>query len=289
MRPTPRAVFPSLGRAGLGNMLFPYARAVALSEQLGTELLEPNWWRPRLGPLLRNEHDKRAYDRILARPGVARSLATSLVLASHRKITEEEYLESRRPCDDSRTIIVTKGMNGYFQPLHDFRFAIVERIHRLFAPAISPYPQSDSEYVGVHVRRGDFQPVSEGRIAAGQTSVSTPLDWFVELASAIREQDPRRAILVASDGTNSELSPLLAIPGVQRLPGSNPVQDMWILSGSTTILGSGSTFSAWAAFLGGASIAFYPHQNFYLRDYPRAHEIRDPNEIQKIAAPFGTK
>src|SRR5262249_28756870 len=53
--------FPSVGRGGLGNMLFPWARAEVFRKRHGVPMLAPQWTQFKIGPLLRGERDKRYY------------------------------------------------------------------------------------------------------------------------------------------------------------------------------------------------------------------------------------
>ena len=53
--------YPILGRGGLGNMLFPWARAEIFCRKTGAQMLAPEWTRVKIGPILRGEKDKRTY------------------------------------------------------------------------------------------------------------------------------------------------------------------------------------------------------------------------------------
>lgn len=56
---------PMIGRAGLGNELFPWARCMIWCHQTGAALAPFSWRRLHVGPYLRNESDKRQYHREL--------------------------------------------------------------------------------------------------------------------------------------------------------------------------------------------------------------------------------
>ena len=46
---------------GLGNLLFPWARAVCISKRTNLRVIAPTWPQFKLGPVFRNEPDKRFY------------------------------------------------------------------------------------------------------------------------------------------------------------------------------------------------------------------------------------
>ncbi|HEX6066010.1 MAG TPA: hypothetical protein VFZ04_17375, partial [Longimicrobiales bacterium] len=57
--------------------------------------------------------------------------------------------------------------------------------------------------------------------------------------------------LVVSDGASAGLAELLAEPHTELIRTGVPLADLLSLSGARVLLASGSSFSAWAAFLGG--------------------------------------
>src|SRR5215213_2469134 len=66
-----RFSYAKLGRAGLGNELFPYLRSLDTAEIEGARLVPPRWFKLRIGPLLRQERDRRHYWLLFRQPGLA--------------------------------------------------------------------------------------------------------------------------------------------------------------------------------------------------------------------------
>src|SRR5919202_2334278 len=54
-------VYPQLPRAGLGNMLLVWARAVLFAHINSLPVVAPTWGKVRIGAYLRGERDKRYY------------------------------------------------------------------------------------------------------------------------------------------------------------------------------------------------------------------------------------
>jgi hypothetical protein len=109
-------------------------------------------------------------------------------------------------------------------------------------------PTEDEPFVGVHVRLGDYP-----------TAWRQPAAWYESVVSGLRAQLGRDfPVRIYSDGTDEELSPLLALPAVVRAPGRPAVTDLLELSQAQCIVASASTFSAWAGFLRQAPMLWHP-------------------------------
>jgi len=66
----------------------------------------------------------------------------------------------------------------------------------------------------------------------------------------LRGLRPDLPIRVYSDGHDAELAPLLAMDGVTRARSSDDINDLIAMASASVLVGSHSTFSRWAAFLG---------------------------------------
>src|SRR5580693_590537 len=75
------------GGPGLGNLLFPYTRALVLAKEHGWTLINPSWTTMKLGPLLRGERDARWYPRVFKTNGTA-GLKKTAILLTHHKVDE---------------------------------------------------------------------------------------------------------------------------------------------------------------------------------------------------------
>jgi hypothetical protein len=95
-------------------------------------------------------------------------------------------------------------------------------------------------WIGVHIRRGDI-------VKRGMT---VPQERFSELLETLRKG---RNVFIASDDPNlhTQFTDYQPIRPRNPLPGlPDDIFDFWMLMNAETIIGCGSTFSWWAAYLG---------------------------------------
>src|SRR5262245_56534517 len=112
--------YPKLSRAGLGNCLLPWARAVICARQLSAAILAPCWVQPRFGSVLRKERFKRFYLNEFTNRGYIGGLRRALVLATSDRRSEvnREVFDARASGHrHSRTVILFEGLRNYFQDI----------------------------------------------------------------------------------------------------------------------------------------------------------------------------
>ena len=212
---------------GFGNRLFPWARCHLHSVDHHVPMLAPRWWwPPRVRPLLKE----------LPPPG---EIAGHLYIRGVRALPE--YVGGMRRALIETTsrdeILVFRGEAGRLTELHGSESDLLAALQRI-CTVQRPLRTS---YVGMHVRRGDFSG-----------SARTPLSWFVGALRALRRKLQKDVpALVVSDGRAAALAELLAEPHTELVRTGVPLADLLALSGARVLLASGSSFSAWAAFLGG--------------------------------------
>ena len=245
-------VLPRLGRAGLGNELFPALRAAELAADMSATLLSPRWFQLRVGPTLRGERDKRQYWRLFRPPTLEQRL---LRRAAERAV--------RPPHDpDGSEVVVVAGMQDYYEPLT--RPGEWHRATLLgWARDGVVGPPRREAYVSVHVRLGDFRRPEEGAPSVDANNTSTPVRWYVDAVRALRAGGIDHPVVVSSDGEDHELADLLRLPGVARSGARNALDEIVLLSRSAGILGSRSTFTSWGAFLGSVPLLVAPGANAY--------------------------
>jgi hypothetical protein len=242
------AVWAKLPRAGLGNKLYVWARALAFARINGGSLFVSSWTHLRLGPILRGERSWRLY--LGAFRGDALRLRVRLmVLRTRRKALHDPALAPVSSEDASRLLYVFDRIGGDptdpFVELLPHRAAIVEAFSaRLTQRLRSQMAVLEAPVVGIHVRRGDFR----------QAGWMTPIDYFCERLRDIRAVAGRPLpAMVFSDGSDVELAPLLGMGEVRRAPPQSDVLDLVQLSMSQVIvLAGGSTFGMLAGFLSDA-------------------------------------
>ena len=253
-----------LHRAGLANRLFPWARCCIYAHEHGIPMLSPTWVQVPIGTLLRREKDLRTYTNLFApRAGEISGLRRRLVRLTARRIPEPPTLSSAIAPASGTQLIVFEGMTGQLEPLegrHDLvrreLISMTRPIWRQQAEAIA------GPFIGLHVRCGDFQRPAPGTDFAITDNMSTPIEWFVATLKAVRARltSPLFAI-VTSDGRPGELCALLDLDNVRLVEGGSAISDLLLLSRAKVLLASGSSFSAWASYLGQMPTLTHPGQS----------------------------
>lgn len=255
-------VAPLIGRAGLGNELFPVLRAADIAAKESRVLLWPTWFQIKIGPILRRERDKRMYWILFRTPSLSSLLR--LVWAKARGVPHDGASSGHR-------YVTVRGMENYFDGVTisgpEFRDLLVARARRGVVSSPTGEP-----YIAFHVRLGDFSRAGASESGVSKNNTSSPIEWFVARAKAARDAHPGVRVFVCSDGDDAELAPLLGEQGVVRSTGRNALDDMVFMSHAAGIVGSRSTFSAWGAFLGDVPMVVQTGGNAY-RPHGRVWEV----------------
>lgn len=248
---------PIVGRTGLGNMLFSWARAETFCRDHGAVMLAPQWVNVcRIGPWLRGERDKRYYLRNFSNEGMIRGLRRHLVLKSFHHVPESEYPPFVQSGGTSACVVDFRGMDRFFEPFLMDQPYVYNRLLAITSETIlAPLRQLPEEiFIGVHIRRGDFL---KGGIAIPDT-------WYVKAVTramrAIDASGTPLTIRVFSDAQPEAFQFLSdAFPLVTFMPKAPALQDLLHLSRCAALVGtSRSTFSMWAAFLGQMPSFWHP-------------------------------
>lgn len=237
---------PIVGRTGLGNMLFSWARAELFCKASGAAMLAPLWSNFfRIGPWLRREKHKRYYlSEFVSNPYV-RGGRRWLALKCNEHYSENDI--DKLDLKGGNAVVDFKGMRGFFAPFLEDQAYIKECLLKISSPDIlNKVAESyDSEFIGVHLRRGDF-------IRAKMSVVD---DWYVKALrqACVDAGAGNRKIQVFSDASKDELAFLAdAFKDIVFMPKAPALHDMLLLSKAESIVcTSKSTFSMWAVFLGG--------------------------------------
>ncbi|SFF94671.1 hypothetical protein SAMN05518801_10460 [Novosphingobium sp. CF614] len=240
--------------AGIGNCLITYCHAMMLARRIGARLIEPAWPSLKLGPLLRGEHSKRFYLGLFrAAPSDVSGPRKGLALASGlggswRDIAVPGPATAR----SNGRLTVVSCRKHIFEPLFPAREDMRRRLLEIAKPRL-PLQRGwgNGDYIAVHVRLGDFaQADPEDPRHGNVNNLRIPLAWYEGVLRRLRAIFPGLPVHVFSDGAARELSPLLAIDGVRMRREGDDLSDLAALAGARLLVGSQSTFSRWAAFLG---------------------------------------
>jgi hypothetical protein len=259
-----RAILPN---AGLGNKLFPWARCRVFSLEHGVEMLAPRWSQLKLGPLRRRDRDVRLYHNLFkpSPPGHTHGVrAWWLRLSTERVVDEPEDLHTPPVDLGARESVVFSGETHHFRALSGWDEVLLQELRAMTREQwLNRVDQFDVVSIGIHVRHGDFVEATSEQDFILRGAIRTPMVWFVESLAAIRQLCGFAVpALVVSDASDRALADLLQMEAVTRVDTGSAIGDLLVLSKARLLIASGgSSFSAWAAFLGQMPTVSYPGQS----------------------------
>lgn len=245
-----------IGGPGLGNLLFPWARAIILAEENGYRNIAPNWTQFKIGPLLRKENDIRSYSQIFKNnPNDLIGFNRLKALINNRRIPENLIGNVDLRAGD---IIITEGMGTMFSDILKYHNLIYSKLlsiykNQQFDNLIMKFDVHNS--IAVHIRFGDFKKSKN----LNDINTRQPIEWYVDAILAVRKKlnfDIR--VNIFSDANDIEIGKVLALPSVFRIVGNNALDDIFLISKHRLLIASGSTFSMWASFLGQVPTIWFP-------------------------------
>ena len=240
--------------AGIGNCLYVYFHAVVLAKRAEGRLIAPTWSSVKIGPLLRRERSLRRYGTMFrAHPDEVHGPMKAVRLASlwpgHTRIP----LGTGQPVSVPRAGLVIVWTTEFsFEGLHQHRAMIRDRLLEILStpPAVRPN-WGAGDYAAVHIRLGDFVQVQTEQIMTGRVpNMRISLAWYARVIRRVRSVHPELPIHIFSDGREQELAEILALEGVSLRREPTDIADLLALAQAKLLIGSNSTFSRWAAFLG---------------------------------------
>jgi hypothetical protein len=288
---------PLVGRAGLGNALFPWARAELFARRSGARVLAPYWPGFRPGPYVRREPEKRHYSAFFRAAHHSCGFSRLVIGALGRRISERQlsYIstdvgQGYWPC-----IVEFSGIVDLFVPLLGEHNFIREQLWNMTARRLrSRGEQYGGLFIAFHVRRGDITRQGFARDQLKQVNQYTSISWFVSMARAVRCEKAYRSIpiVIFTDGSSEEVAELCAIEGVHLHQRQPAIMDLWTLAHAKLLFASGfSTFGMWASFLDGMPTIYAPEkiQQFVQTGRENAleielaeHETIPPNAFASI-------
>ncbi len=235
--------FIRLFGGGLGNLLFPWARAVSLGNKYGLPLIYPTWPQIKIGSYLRKEKDKRHYFGLF-KPSKDYIYGSKRIyyLTKLPRINETAFFQDpeyfQRQGKD--LVVITMGYEDYFEPILTRHELIKTKLYDMVHP--ERIPKLDNQpFLAVHVRLGDFKVGKQ----------TTPLVFFETYLSQIRDRWPNIQIMVFTDGGENEICSLLQKYNAKNADFGSSISDMLAMSCAKLLIASkNSTFSWWASYLG---------------------------------------
>jgi hypothetical protein len=251
------------GRFGLGHSLLAWACCFLWCRDNGAAMLAPRWLYFRLGPYLRREMDKRSYHKLFRKDVYIHSPRRLWLLATAARFAAERESEAKL-ARGTRIVVFendTHNNGKLFDTILGRHAEVRAELLRIACPEHIPAVNVHGQFIGIHVRMGDFTRVSDPASLRATGNVQLPVEWYKEILLAIRKQAgcdlPAR---VFSDGDEESLRPLLELPNVTFVRPYSALHDILALSQAAALISSGSGFSQWAAYLGQVPRICFPNQ-----------------------------
>lgn len=231
------------GGAGLGNILFPWAKAIIYAKKYNLKRIQTTWKNIKIGPFIRGERDNRMYFNLFSGSDGITGIKKFLLLNFSNKVK------------------VFSGMDGLFETFINDRNFILSELLKIINPS---YLQKVSRFnhnsIAIHIRMGDFEVVEdENKLRSGHWNCRLPFKWYKCMIDKIRKESSL-PIYIFSDASNEELGEILELEDCQRMDLGSSISDMLALSHARVLIASASTFSMWASFLGQNPTIWFPGQ-----------------------------
>lgn len=253
--------------AGLGNEIFPWAKAYLASRELGFRLLPPAWglnsreyWRDfgtsRLD-WIGHAALQAALPTVTVTDAMVRSTGESDYGAAVRVLDKEYGWSRRRPL-----VLVHQGMSGGHLAIerarNHLRNVLLGHLPEDGCPP-STGPVTGQLRVAVHARLGDFSDHSDGPLP-GVFNRRLPVEWYRWVLGALRKRFGETLhVDLVSDEPEKAARMLPESSGcIARTRGI--FEDLSLMASADLLVCSVSTFSMLAAFLSDAPYVWYrPH------------------------------
>jgi hypothetical protein len=242
---------------GLGNKLFPWARAKVFALRNDCKMLQSRWISPRAGAITRGGIDYRfALTKIwlagnFRRDGDELSILEYLRKCRHLPIRlADDLADAAADMAENQHVMFRWNTCHNFTDLVGQQGYLRKRLSSVAMPSQLRFAQryDGRDFIALNVRTGkDFVSRSSGRSGY----YLTEKDWFVGALTEARRRYGQLPAIVVSDGGRAQLQGILNEPNVELLQAPTAIADLLVLSKARVLLGSGnSSFSAWASYLG---------------------------------------
>lgn len=237
--------FIRIGGSGLGNLLFVYAYAIKKQKSIpGSILIEPTWncikpkWTIK-GDFSRNYISIVNYDKWFQN--------TAMKIMLHFRLISKDRFE------------IVHGMQDRFDGLKCFNDELKSiLLAKLSTKQREIYQKFSSKFIGIHIRTGDFQANHKDvNKPIKKSNEQIPLAWFEKCIQCLGSDN--QIIIFTDAKKNSNVMSLSRYSNVQFFSATkNPLTTILVMSRSSIFIGSNSSFSGWASYLGQMPVWYFP-------------------------------
>jgi hypothetical protein len=278
--------YADVGRTGLAHSLLAWARCVVWAEQVGATMLAPHWFRFRIGPMIRQERDKRHYFADFHDATQVSGLRREYLLATSMRVHAELDLPGRGNGNWRKTVVIfrnAQAVNGkkFFHLIEGHHELVRDRLISITTDKALAGVHVEP-HVAIHVRRGDFKEPDTGDLDQVVTNTRLPIEWYEKTFLKLRSQIGYNfKTIIYSDGSDAEIAELLKYKNVERSKSQSAITDLISMSNAAVIVASVSGFSQWGSYLGNVPCISYPSQSLfsYLKCSPTEIEVSIENDI----------
>jgi hypothetical protein len=258
-------------QSGIGNRLFPWARAYLFAKDHGAKLIWPNWEHFRVGALFKGGVGLRNFPGKIYLLGnftpdrtYVSGLRKQIILRTSQKLAEVDTLKAKYDSNSSQ-IVIFDGVRNLFTDLAGSQAALRNALISIARPAVMSSVQLTLPPIALNIRRGkDFRDPEDPGEFVISGGLRTPLKWFCMTLQRIRRLvGSDIGAYVVSDGDEGDLDSVLSLPNTVHIKTTTALADLLLISQARLLIASGgSAFSAWGAFLSGAPTLCVPGQSF---------------------------
>jgi hypothetical protein len=251
--------------AGLGNELFPWAKAFLAGQALGARVTQPAW-----GLNQRKYYRDFGSSRFDWLQQAAIRLALPVVHfdeAAYRATGKEDYQQAvaefaaAQNLDRRRNFVfAASGMWGGFKAIGKARVFVLSELLKARRAVANVHAmlgqvRDGKALIAVHIRRGDFLNLSSEADYRGRFNVALPLEWYLATCASIKHScGDQVEFLLLTDASPEQVAPF--IDAFQPLTTFHLRQtdcsDLLLMAFADGIVCSVSSYSMWGAFLSNA-------------------------------------
>lgn len=256
-------------RAGIGNKLFVWAKAVALARKYKSTYFVTSWVHWPLGTLIRNEVKKRFYLNYFKKNTSSYFINlyfTCIKIFYPQKCFHESDDVFSIDLSETKCTFINiyrfPRYVDYFKGIKEYRKEVIAELYSIIHPKTLALVNSHvAPIVSVHIRLGDFKPLEHINNFKNVGHTRTPANYFIEWIRFLKAYiSPTLNFYIFTDGHKNEIEEVLNETENYTLVNTgNDLSDMLIMSRSKIIITSaGSTFSYWAGFLSDSILIKHP-------------------------------
>lgn len=266
-------VYAKLPNAGLGNMLFVWARALVFAHINNAKFVYSGWKKLRLKTIFKTRKLGRFYSFFEKGNQISNISYWFLKVTRKKKLIEPSFLNNTE--FNLATFNKIPHWDDYFKDIKEYNKLISIELRKIIKNDYLTYLNNvDKPLIGVHIRMGDFKRLLPNQDFKETGGVRTPLFYFNNIINQIRLITGKNTpVTIFSDGNKTELIEIFNLGNINFAQTPNEITDLMLLSHSKIIITSaGSTFGYWAGFLSNAILIMHPD---HIHASIRSNKIND--------------